>query len=198
MKQLQLTVLSMSLRCKHLTHADQIKISITSFPDHQKQKLTVKPSKLSNLNHTFTINCACSNIDKVLLLIRRKNPVKPKKIVAAHTFFLHRIPPNTTINETLDFKSPKRDQTKKMLKIPGQLQYEIRLDDPSAPPPNQQADSTANDIANNDGSIENNIDDEFLAYQTPPTSYTTDDIQYKPVKGKKLKPQKFRKKAHQI
>lgn len=91
MSVLHLIVKYIRLSDSALRHKDDVRISITSLPGHQKDNFTIPSSKLVLINHEFTLQYDPTDTD-ILFNFRRKNFINGDPIIGKSIIKLDSIP----------------------------------------------------------------------------------------------------------
>ena len=84
---LNIHLLTFKLPEKLIHDSDSVRVSITTFPEENKQHFYVKGKKINTSNHVFSLNIT-NKIDKIVMVFRKKNPLGDDPIIASATIHL--------------------------------------------------------------------------------------------------------------
>ena len=84
---LNIHLLTFKLPEKLVHDSDSIRVSITSFPEENKQHFYVKGKKINTSNHVFSLNIT-TKTDKIVIVFRKKNAIGEDPIIASATIHL--------------------------------------------------------------------------------------------------------------
>ena len=84
---LNIHLLTFKLPEKLVHDSDSIRVSITSFPEENKQHFYVKGKKINTSNHVFSLNIT-NKTDKIVIVFRKKNAIGEDPIIASATIHL--------------------------------------------------------------------------------------------------------------
>lgn len=84
---LNIHLLTFKLPEKLVHDSDSVRVSITTFPEENKQHFYVKGKKINTSNHVFSLNIT-NKTDKIVMVFRKKNPLGDDPIIASSTIHL--------------------------------------------------------------------------------------------------------------
>ena len=84
---LNIHLLTFKLPEKLIHDSDSVRVSITTFPEENKQHFYVKGKKINTSNHVFSLNIT-NKTDKIVMVFRKKNPLGDDPIIASATIHL--------------------------------------------------------------------------------------------------------------
>lgn len=84
---LNIHLLSFKLPEKLIHDSDSVRVSITTFPEKNKQHFSVKGKKINTSNHVFSLNIT-NKTDKIVMVFRKKNALSENPIIASATIHL--------------------------------------------------------------------------------------------------------------
>lgn len=84
---LNIHLLSFKLSDKLIHDSDVVRVSITTFPEENKQHFEVKGKKIYCTNHVFALNIT-NQTDKIVLVFRKKSVLNENPIIASATLHL--------------------------------------------------------------------------------------------------------------
>ena len=84
---LNIHLLTFKLPEKLVHDSDSIRVSITSFPEENKQHFYIKGKKINTSNHVFSLNIT-TKTDKIVIVFRKKNAIGEDPIIASATIHL--------------------------------------------------------------------------------------------------------------
>ena len=84
---LNIHLLTFKLPEKLVHDSDSIRVSITTFPEENKQHFYVKGKKINTSNHVFSLNIT-NKTDKIVMVFRKKNAIGEDPIIASATIHL--------------------------------------------------------------------------------------------------------------
>lgn len=133
-------ILSFTLPKNVVSDKDDIRVSITTYPDQNKQHFSIEGKKINNANHVFSLNIT-NLTNKAVIVFRKKNVIGNNPIVASTSVILnefknvpsHKIESGTISSDvkTIDIFYPLQLQKKEenredvQRKILGKMQVQL-------------------------------------------------------------------------
>ena len=133
MSVLRISILTVKLQKKLFSGFDDIRISITCLPLHQKQKFIIKGSKLPNVNHTFYIDTTISKVESIIFTVRRKSKISNDPIIGTVKVDISNIPLDTYVDQYFDYNGLRKKNQKMNGTFSGQLHVQFYHDSQAQP-----------------------------------------------------------------